>query len=99
MVRSGFVKTEGDELYYEVRGEGELLLMITGVGGDAGFYTYVADILADEYQVITYDRRGNSRSSGTSRKISKLANGLVMRSFLYFLSLKKSYLITKSKRA
>ncbi|GIO29310.1 MULTISPECIES: alpha/beta fold hydrolase [Paenibacillus] len=63
MVRSGFVKTEGDELYYEVRGEGEPLLMITGGGGDAGFYTYVADILADEYQVITYDRRGNSRST------------------------------------
>ncbi|WP_152392968.1 alpha/beta hydrolase [Paenibacillus guangzhouensis] len=63
MVSSGFVKTEGDELYYEIRGEGEPLLMIPGGSGDAGFYTYVADILADEYQVITYDRRGNSRST------------------------------------
>jgi pimeloyl-ACP methyl ester carboxylesterase len=63
VVISGRVKTEGDELYYEVRGEGEPLLMISGGGGDAGFYTYVADILADEYQVITYDRRGNSRST------------------------------------
>lgn len=37
--------------------------MISGGNGDAGFYSYVADILADEYQVITYDRRGNSRST------------------------------------
>ncbi|PTM58180.1 alpha/beta fold hydrolase [Desmospora activa] len=62
-VKSGYVETEGDNLYYEVRGEGPPLLMIPGGGGDAGFYTYVADILADEYQVITYDRRGNSRST------------------------------------
>ncbi|WP_199040233.1 alpha/beta fold hydrolase [Glycomyces salinus] len=57
------VTTEGDELYFEVRGEGPPLLMISGGGGDAGFYTYVADILADDYEVITYDRRGNSRST------------------------------------
>lgn len=37
--------------------------MIPGGGGDAGFYTYPAALLADEFQVITYDRLGNSRSS------------------------------------
>ncbi|GAB3996081.1 hypothetical protein GCM10029992_15080 [Glycomyces albus] len=62
-VTPGSVTTEGDELYFEVRGEGPPLLMISGGGGDAGFYTYVADILADDYEVITYDRRGNSRST------------------------------------
>ncbi|SHE36175.1 Pimeloyl-ACP methyl ester carboxylesterase [Seinonella peptonophila] len=61
-VHRGYVKIEGANLYYEVRGEGPPLLMIPGGGGDAGFYTYVANILADRYQVITYDRRGNSRS-------------------------------------
>src|SRR5262249_58033628 len=49
--------------YYEVRGQGPPLLMISGGGGDAGFFLFVADILADEYKVITYDRRGNSRST------------------------------------
>ncbi|GIP33623.1 alpha/beta fold hydrolase [Paenibacillus sp. J2TS4] len=63
MERSGRVRTEGDEIYFEVRGAGEPLLMIPGGNGDAGFYTYVTGILADEYQVITYDRRGNSRST------------------------------------
>jgi pimeloyl-ACP methyl ester carboxylesterase len=63
IVNTGYVMTEGDEIYYEVRGQGTPLLMISGGGGDTGCYSLVADILSDEYQVITYDRRGNSRST------------------------------------
>ncbi|MFI5914842.1 alpha/beta fold hydrolase [Dactylosporangium sp. NPDC051541] len=63
-VRTGRASADGDELYYEVRGSGTPLLMIAGGGGDAGFYTYPAALLADEFEVITYDRRGNSRSTG-----------------------------------
>ncbi|MCK1267588.1 MULTISPECIES: alpha/beta hydrolase [unclassified Bradyrhizobium] len=62
-VRTGRVLTEGDELHYEVRGDGPPLLMISGGGGDAGFYEVVATVLSGQYQVITYDRRGNSRST------------------------------------
>jgi pimeloyl-ACP methyl ester carboxylesterase len=60
---SGWVTTEGDELYFEVRGSGHPLLMISGGGGDAGFFDSVAELLSDEFQVITYDRRANSRST------------------------------------
>ena len=62
-LQSGRIATEGDELYYEVRGQGKPLILITGAGGDAGVYTSVAEILADEYKVITYDRRANGRST------------------------------------
>jgi pimeloyl-ACP methyl ester carboxylesterase len=62
-VRIGTVATEGDDLYFEVRGSGPPLLMISGAQGDAGFYTLPAALLSDEFQVITYDRRGHSRST------------------------------------
>ncbi|HST00001.1 MAG TPA: alpha/beta hydrolase [Terriglobales bacterium] len=62
-VQTGYVTIEGDEIYYEVRGQGQPLLMIAGGGGDAGFFSIAANILSDEYKVITYDRRGNSRST------------------------------------
>jgi pimeloyl-ACP methyl ester carboxylesterase len=62
-VQAGRITTEGDELYYEIRGSGKPLLMIPGGGGDARWYSCVADILSDEYKVITYDRRANGRST------------------------------------
>jgi pimeloyl-ACP methyl ester carboxylesterase len=62
-LQAGRVLTEGVELYYEIRGQGQPLLMIPGGGGDGRTYSFVADILSDEYKVITYDRRANSRST------------------------------------
>ena len=50
------------ELYHEVRGDGPPLLLIMGASGDAGHFATVAEELSDEFRVITYDRRGNSRS-------------------------------------
>jgi pimeloyl-ACP methyl ester carboxylesterase len=58
------ITTEGAELYCEHRGSGPLLLLITGGMGDAGFYSSAADILANEFTVLNYDRRCNSRSTG-----------------------------------
>jgi pimeloyl-ACP methyl ester carboxylesterase len=54
---------DGDALYYEVRGQGPPLLLIPGAGGDADQFAPVAALLADEYTVITYDRRANARST------------------------------------
>ena len=62
-VQSGRVTTEGDDLYYEVRGQGPPLLMISAGGGDGDYYAAIADRLCDEYKVITYDRRANARST------------------------------------
>jgi pimeloyl-ACP methyl ester carboxylesterase len=63
MTQTGMIRTDGASLYYERRGSGPALLMISGGGGDAGYYREVAEHLADAYTVLTYDRRGNSRST------------------------------------
>jgi pimeloyl-ACP methyl ester carboxylesterase len=52
----------GAELYYEVRGAGPVVLMIAGGMGDCGAFGPVGGLLAEQYTVLTYDRRGNSRS-------------------------------------
>ena len=52
----------GTELYHEVRGTGPPVLLIMGATGDGGHFDALADLLADEFTVITYDRRGNGRS-------------------------------------
>ena len=58
----GFVEANGTKLYYERVGSGPPALFIAGSTGDAGNFTRSAEILADEFTVVTYDRRGNSRS-------------------------------------
>src|SRR5262247_1484418 len=57
-----FVVSNGARLYYEKHGTGQSLLFIAGSTGDAGNFTRTAALLADEFTVVTYDRRGNSRS-------------------------------------
>jgi pimeloyl-ACP methyl ester carboxylesterase len=56
------LKVPGASLYYEVRGSGPVLLMIPGGPMDAGGFAALADRMADQYTVVTYDCRGNSRS-------------------------------------
>jgi pimeloyl-ACP methyl ester carboxylesterase len=60
--QSGIAEVAGAELYFEVRGRGPAVLLIAGATGDAGHFEHAADVLASEHSVITYDRRGNSRS-------------------------------------
>lgn len=59
---SSTLKVPGAMLYYEVRGEGPLLLIIPGGPQDAGVFDELAGRLADRYRVVAFDPRGNSRS-------------------------------------
>jgi len=59
---AGVVPVDGADLYVERRGDGPPLLLITGGGGDCGSFSALADIMAADYTVLAYDRRGNSRS-------------------------------------
>jgi pimeloyl-ACP methyl ester carboxylesterase len=61
-VTSGRAASQDADIYYERRGDGPALLLITGGGGDAGYYSALADLMASQYTVLCYDRRGNSRS-------------------------------------
>jgi pimeloyl-ACP methyl ester carboxylesterase len=56
------VTVNGTELYHEVRGTGPPVLLIMGATGDGGHFDRLSDRLADEFTVISYDRRGNGRS-------------------------------------
>jgi pimeloyl-ACP methyl ester carboxylesterase len=58
----GIIKVNGAQLYHQVRGSGPALLMIHGTGADSGCYDRVVTELASHFTVITYDRRGWSRS-------------------------------------
>ncbi|MFG2138589.1 alpha/beta fold hydrolase [Streptomyces sp. NPDC048650] len=60
---TGNLRVNGANLHYEVRGHGPLLLLIPGGTGGAASFDDIADTLAAEYTVATYDPRGMSRST------------------------------------
>jgi pimeloyl-ACP methyl ester carboxylesterase len=67
------VETEGASLAYETVGAGPLLIMIAGAGGLGGAYRKSAELLSDQYTVVTYDRRCRGASTGDREKDLDLA--------------------------
>jgi pimeloyl-ACP methyl ester carboxylesterase len=61
-VEIGSVGVPGARLHVERAGTGPALLLIAGGGGDAGMFAAARAHLTDRFTVLTYDRRGNSRS-------------------------------------
>jgi len=57
------LKVPGAQLSYEVDGDGPLLILIPGARGEGEVFRPLAHLLSAQYQVVTYDRRGFSRSS------------------------------------
>ncbi len=60
--QSHTLKVPGVQLFYERSGNGPLLILIPGARGDGESFRPLAHHLSAQYQVVTYDRRGFSRS-------------------------------------
>lgn len=56
------IDVAGASLYYETRGSGPLLVLVPGSNGEADVFKPLADNLSKRFTVVTYDRRGFSRS-------------------------------------
>jgi pimeloyl-ACP methyl ester carboxylesterase len=56
------LRVAGATLFYRVTGSGPTLLILPGGHGDADTAKALCDQLVNNYAVVTYDRRGQSRS-------------------------------------
>lgn len=57
-------------IYYEEAGQGDPLLLITGLGADLQGWALNAPALAKHFRVITFDNRGAGRTSAPDRPYS-----------------------------
>ncbi len=57
-----FFKNNGVNLYYELQGKGEPVLIVAGGGADARYYSGLSALLEKDFQVILMDPRGGGRS-------------------------------------
>lgn len=62
-MKTSQLETPEVNLHYTVRGSGPILLILQGGAGDADGSEALANELARDFTVVTYDRRGLSRST------------------------------------
>lgn len=62
--KSGTVRANGQQLYYEVHGEGQPLILVMGIGYDSSLWTLAqVPALSQKFQVVIFDNRDAGRSS------------------------------------
>ncbi len=57
-----FLQSNGVNLYYEIHGNGQPLILIPGLGYDGWMWHKMIPGLAEHFQVITFDNRGSGQS-------------------------------------
>lgn len=55
-------KVNDINMYYEIRGDGEPLVLIAGLGTDLTIYEPIIDGLSKKYRVVAFDNRGVGRT-------------------------------------
>ena len=94
LAQSGTVQANGQDLYYELHGEGPPLVLVMGIGYDSSLWTLAqVPILSTQFQVILVDNRDAGRSSKAIQpyRIADMADDLV--GLLDALGIQRSHLL------
>ena len=94
LAQSGTVQANGQELYYELHGEGPPLVLVMGIGYDSSLWTLAqVPVLSTQFQVILVDNRDAGRSSKARQpyKIADMADDLA--GLLDALGIQRSHLL------
>ncbi|MBD2441529.1 alpha/beta fold hydrolase [Nostoc sp. FACHB-110] len=90
------VQVNGIELFYEIKGTGEPLLLIAGFMCDRNYWSLLMPSLISQYQVIRFDNRGIGQSSAPDipYSIPQMANDAI--ALLDILGIEKVHVIGHS---
>jgi pimeloyl-ACP methyl ester carboxylesterase len=90
------VHVNGVDIYYELDGAGEPLVLVHGSWSDATRWSAVRPGLADSFQVLVYDRRGHTRSERPETQGSVDEDGDDLAGLLESLELAPAHVVTSS---
>jgi 3-oxoadipate enol-lactonase len=94
LAKSGTVQANGQQLYYELHGEGPPLVLVMGIGYDSSLWTLAqVPVLSRQFQVVLVDNRDAGRSSKARHpyKIADMADDLA--GLLEALGIQRSHLL------
>jgi pimeloyl-ACP methyl ester carboxylesterase len=87
------IKANDINMYYEVHGEGEPLVLIAGLGTDLTVYGRVINCLSKNFKVLAFDNRGVGRTDmpDVPYSIEMMADDTV--ALMNALDIKKAYIL------
>jgi pimeloyl-ACP methyl ester carboxylesterase len=94
MEKTGIVRANGQDLYYEIHGEGEPLILVMGIGYDSTLWMLAqVPALSKRFRVVIFDNRDAGRSSKAARSytIADMADDLA--GLMQGLDLKKAHVL------
>ena len=83
------VSVNGMEVYYEIHGRGDPLVLLHGFTNTGASWTSVLDKLASEYRVILPDLRGHGRSTNPSSEFTHKQSALDVYALLNHLGVEE----------
>jgi len=90
------IHANGVELFYEVTGSGDPLVLVHGSWVDHSTWAAVVSGLAESFQVLTYDRRGHSNSERPNSQGSVHEDADDLEALLEALDLSEAHIVTNS---
>ena len=90
VVTSGIAEVNGTKLYYEMAGEGDVIVFVHGNVGDRRHWDYQFLSLSKDFKVIRYDVRGYGKSALPDPEIA-YGNPQDLKALLDFLNVSKAH--------
>ncbi len=88
--QTGFLKVENGEIYYEVAGAGEAVVLIHGLSLDTRMWDDQFAVLAEQYQAVRFDLRGSGRSPAPTGEYARVDD---IQALLQFVGAPKAHII------
>lgn len=92
-MKNGYAEFGNAKIYYEVRGDGEPLILVNGNGLDLEMWNPQIEVLAREFRIIRYDLRGIGKSSAPDETFSHSED---IYNLLKFLGVEKAHVVALS---
>ena len=91
--KSGYVDTNGAQIYYAVFGSGDPLILLHGGLGNADYWGNQIEPFSAKYKVITIDSRGHGRSTRDDQPYSYNLMASDVLAVMDHLSIKKASIV------
>jgi 3-oxoadipate enol-lactonase len=92
----GFVVSEGERIYYETYGQGDVVVFTHGLGGNHAIWYQQVPEFTRFFRVVTWDQRGFGRSSNDANNAGPDTGVSDLTTLLDHLDINQAHLVSQS---